>query len=105
MIKVAALTSGTNTPLSRFRVRQHIEPLKKLGIQLKEHIPNIDKNKFVPDFATGIKHQKSLRMMMLGAKLISRIPGVAGSWSSQITWVQRELVPGRCSLEPFLKNP
>ena len=44
-------------------------------------------------------------MMMLGAKLISRIPGVAGSWSSQITWVQRELVPGRCTLEPFLKKP
>ncbi|WP_347605950.1 hypothetical protein [Trichormus azollae] len=56
MIKVAALTSGTNTPSSCFQVRQHIEPLKKLVIQVKEHIPNIDKNKFVSDFATGIKY-------------------------------------------------
>jgi hypothetical protein len=51
-----------------------------LGIQVKQHIP--DKNKLVPDFAIGTKHRQSLRMMMLGAKLISRIPGVAGSWSS-----------------------
>jgi glycosyltransferase involved in cell wall biosynthesis len=105
MIKVAALTSSTNTPSSCFQVRQHIKPLKQLVIQVKEHIPNINKNKFVPDFATGIKHQKSLKIMMLGVKLISRIPGVAGSWSSQITWVQREFIPGRCTLEAFLKKP
>jgi glycosyltransferase involved in cell wall biosynthesis len=36
---------------------------------------------------------------------ISRIPGALGSWSSQVTWVQRELVPGRCTLEPLLKKP
>ena len=105
MIKVAALTSGQLDPAARFRVRQHIKPLKKLGIQVQEYIPNIDKNQFVPHFAQGMKYQKPLRAMMLGAKLLSRFPGVLGSWTNQVTWVQRELIPGRCTLEPFLKKP
>jgi hypothetical protein len=70
MIKVAALTSGHSVPSARFRVRQHIEPLKNLGIQVREYIPKIDKNQFVPHFAQRMKSQKPLRAMMLGAKLL-----------------------------------
>ncbi|MBE9124679.1 MULTISPECIES: glycosyltransferase family 4 protein [unclassified Coleofasciculus] len=107
MIKVAALTSGQLVPSTRFRVRQYINPLQSIGIQVQEYIPNIDKNKLIPDFGKGLasQYQKPLRAMMIGAKLASRIPGILGSWNSQITWIGRELVPGRCLLEPLLKKP
>lgn len=105
MIKVAALTSGQLVPSARFRVRQHIQQLADLGVEVHEYIPKIDKNKFIPQFAQGIKYQKPIRAMMFGAKLFSRGPGILGSWSSQVTWVQRELIPGRCTLEPLLKKP
>ena len=43
--------------------------------------------------------------MMLGAKLGTRIPGIIGSQNAEITWLGRELIPGRCTLETLLKKP
>ncbi|HEY9652763.1 MAG TPA: glycosyltransferase family 4 protein, partial [Coleofasciculaceae cyanobacterium] len=106
-IKVSALTSGQLIPSTRFRIRQYINPLQNLGIQVQEYVPSTDKNQFIPEFAKGLnpKYQRPLRAIMLGAKLASRIPGIVGSWNSQITWIGRELVPGRCILEPLLRKP
>lgn len=113
MIRVAALTSGNNVPSSRFRVRQHIEPLRKEGIDVHEYIPAINKygnlhrlpeavnpNYLRPLFALGI----GIKLATL-ATLATRVPGIIGSWKAQITWLERELLPGYLSLEPLLKRP
>jgi glycosyltransferase involved in cell wall biosynthesis len=84
MIKVTALTSGSQSPSSRFRVRQFIGPLSNFGIQVSEHYPLVNKY-----------HTK--RVLPLG--LLARLPGVLASRSSEVTWLERELVPGRRTLE------
>ena len=107
MIKVAALTGSERDPAARFRIRQHIKPLDNLGIEVREYIPRIDKNQFIPKFASNInpEYKKTLRAMMLGAKIGSRIPGIIASQKADMTWLGRELIPGRCTLEPLLKKP
>lgn len=84
MIKVTALTSGKHNPSSRFRVRQFIGPLNSFGIHVTEHYPLVNKY-----------HTK--RLLPLG--LLARLPGVLASRSSKVTWLERELVPGRHTLE------
>lgn len=107
MIKVAALTSGKNVPSSRFRVRQHIEPLRNAGIDVYEFVPGIDKYAPIPGWSRTVsqKYIWPLYPFWQGVKLITRVPGVIGSWRAQITWLEREMLPGCLSLEPILKRP
>ena len=84
MIKVTALTSGRHSPSSRFRVRQFIGPLSNFDIQVTEHFPLANK-------------YQTKRVLPLG--LLARLPGVLASRSSEVTWLERELVPGRSTLE------
>ncbi|MDI7258448.1 MAG: glycosyltransferase [Thermodesulfobacteriota bacterium] len=107
MIRVAALTSGKNMPSSRFRVRQHIEPLRKAGFDVREYTPAIDKYARFPGIsqAESPKYIWPIYTLWQGVKLLTRVPGVMGSWKAQITWLERELLPGCLTLEPLLKRP
>ena len=86
MIKVTALTSGKHFPSSRFRVRQFIEPLRSFGIDVSEHYPLVNK-------------YHTMKAPPLG--LLARLPGVLASRSGAVTWFERELVPGRFTLERY----
>lgn len=86
MIKVTALTSSRNDPSTRFRVRQFIEPLGRLGVEVAEFYPLISK------YRTEL-------IPLLGAML--RLPGLLASRLSDITWMGRELLSGRAGLERF----
>jgi Glycosyl transferases group 1 len=84
MIKVAALTSGKHFPSSRFRIRQFIAPLQSCGIQITEHYP-----------LTNKYHTKRLAP----AGMLMRLPGVIASRRADLTLFERELVPGKFTLE------
>ena len=84
MIKVTALTASKVDPSSRFRLRQFIKPLKNLGIEVSEHRTLINRYKIEP--------LPLLAMAM-------RIPGLLASKFSDVTWLGRELVSGRFTLE------
>ncbi len=84
MIKVTALTASKVDPSSRFRIRQFIEPLKHLGINVHEHRSLINRYRIEP-------------LPMLAMAL--RIPGLLASRFSDVTWLGRELVSGRFTLE------
>src|SRR5437773_4897197 len=86
MIKVTALTSGRHFPSSRFRVRQFIEPLHALGIEVSERYPLVNK-------------YYTMRPAPLG--MLARLPGVIASRSAAVTWFERELVPGKFTLERY----
>ena len=86
MIRVTALTSGWRVPSSRFRVRQFVEPLARLGVEVSEQRPPV--SKYV------LK-----RAGPLGA--LARLHGVAAARRSDVTWLERELVAGRRTLERF----
>jgi glycosyltransferase involved in cell wall biosynthesis len=107
MIRVAALTSGRDLPSARFRIRQHIRPLHEHGIMVREFAPAIDKARPVPCWPQNIspKYILPLYGVWEGLKLATRLPGLIGSWSADVTWLGRELLPGYPTLEPLLKRP
>jgi len=86
MIKVTALTSGKHFPSSRFRVRQFIGPLREFGIDVAEHYPLLNKYHTKPFLPLG---------------LLARLPGVMAARSGAVTWLERELAPGRMTLERY----
>ncbi|HEX8775519.1 MAG TPA: glycosyltransferase family 4 protein [Pyrinomonadaceae bacterium] len=86
MIKVTALTSGKHAPASRFRVRQFIAPLSERGIGVSEFHPPWSKYTLASVVPLGV---------------LGRLPGVANARVSDITWLERELIPGRFTLERY----
>jgi glycosyltransferase involved in cell wall biosynthesis len=84
MTKVTALTGSKHDPSSRFRIRQFIKPLRALGVEVTEYWPLISRYKIEP-------------LPWLVAAM--RVPGLAASRFSDITWLGRELISGRCSFE------
>jgi glycosyltransferase involved in cell wall biosynthesis len=103
---VAALTSGKNTPSSRFRVRQHIDALFSRGVNVKEFVPLIDKYRSVPPTFRGPRFAERLLYAGLNtAKLAVRVPAVVSSWRYEVTWMERELLSGRATMEGLLKKP
>ena len=95
-ITVTALTSGVTDPSSRFRIRQYIEPLVLNGIEVQEYCPRISKYATLPNYLSlfGLLS----KLLLIIPKLISRIPGLINSHITKITWINRELIPGRSSL-------
>ncbi len=84
MIKVTALTANRDDPASRFRIRQFIRPLARFGIDVREHYLPITRYR---------------RQPLASLALLMRLPGVAASRTSDITWFRRELIPERSTLE------
>jgi len=84
MIKVTALTASKIDPSSRFRIRQFIRPLRNLGVDVTEYRPIINRYKIEP---------------LPWLAMATRVPGLMASRFSDVTWLGRELVSGRYSLE------
>jgi glycosyltransferase involved in cell wall biosynthesis len=84
MIKVTALTGSKYDPSSRFRIRQFIKPLQRLGVEVSEYWPPISRYKIEP-------------LPWLVAAM--RIPGLVASRFSDVAWLGRELISGRSSFE------
>ena len=108
MIRVAALTSGRNAPSARFRIRQHVAPLEKLGVSVREYVPAIDSYAAPPGLTAESVQSLLARpysALWYGAKLASRLPGVVGSRGAQITWLCRGMQSGRYTFEHWLKHP
>jgi glycosyltransferase involved in cell wall biosynthesis len=84
MINVTALTASRIDPSSRFRIRQFIRPLRSLGVAVLEYRPILNRYKIEP-------------LPWLAMAL--RVPGLAASMFSDVTWLGRELVSGRYSIE------
>ena len=107
MISVAALTSGRSDPASRFRVRQHIDPLRDMGIDVREFIPCINKYAKTPYLPSRLVDGvgKPVWEVWQAVKLATRVPGIAGSWRSRVTWLQRPLLEPYFTLERALRRP
>ena len=90
-IRVTALTASRDDPSARFRVRQFIPALARRGIDVEEHYPFVGKYQAAP--------VERLGFAWTAAKILARVPGVAAAHLADITWLQRELIPGRLTLE------
>lgn len=107
MIDVAAITSGKNLPSTRYRIRQHMPSLRDDGIHVREYCPAVDKWAPVPGKPIGMTNRQVLPFYALwqGVKLATRLPGIIGSYRCDMTWLNKELLPGYFTLEGLLKRP
>jgi glycosyltransferase involved in cell wall biosynthesis len=108
LLTVTALTASSVDPSSRFRVRQHITPLKSLGIDVVERYPFVGAYSATPlpsGLALPRVVEKAAHVAWYGRKVLSRVPGAVSTWKSDITWLQRPLIAGKYSLEWSLKRP
>ncbi len=105
-LRVEAIVSGRLAASSRFRVLQHVEPLHRLGIEVSARAPRISKYASVPARWTRRPVvAPGARLALQGAKLAARLPGATRSWRADLTWLEREILPGHLTLEPLLHRP
>jgi glycosyltransferase involved in cell wall biosynthesis len=105
-VRVEAILSGRLAASSRFRVLQHVGPLARLGIEVSARPARISKYASVPGRFAGrpvVAHAAGAALK--GAKLATRLPGAARSWRADLTWLEREVLPGHLTLEPVLHRP
>lgn len=103
--RVLAITSGKNTPSSRYRIRQHIKGLAEFNIQIDERVPLIDKNKSFPYLSrVSPKYYLPLYAIWQAIKVGQRIPSIISSYNYDCVWLNRELLTGFYTLEGCLKK-
>lgn len=85
---------------------QYVEPLRRLGVTVRAHPPRINKYTSLPQrWARRPLVAPAARSGLRLAKLAVRTPTVVRSWSCDATWLDREVLPGRLTLEPLLGRP
>jgi glycosyltransferase involved in cell wall biosynthesis len=104
-VRVEAVVSGRRAASSRFRVLQHIAPLAALGVAVHARPPRISKYAAPPARVSGRLLAEAAKHTVDGAKIAARVPAVVRSWLSDITWLEREMLPGHTSLEGLLHRP
>ena len=105
-VRVEAIVSGRLAASSRFRVLQHVAPLGRLGIEVSARPPRISKYASVPGrWARRPVVAPAARLALQSAKVAARLPGAARSWRADVTWLEREVLPGHLPLEPLLHRP
>lgn len=104
---MTALVGAETQPSSRFRVHQHLPALAERGITVREVRPRIDRHAQLlpPAWEARRVIRWPTRAVMHGLKVLSRGPDAWATWQGDLTWVQREMVPGIPSWEPLLKRP
>jgi glycosyltransferase involved in cell wall biosynthesis len=95
-LSVAALTGGANVPSARFRVRQYVSELARLGVRLEE---------LISPFGSYPPERKWLRPLWGAGALVGGLSRVARSWAYDVCLLQRELVSTLVTVEPLTKRP
>jgi len=105
-VRVEAVVSGRLAASSRFRVMQHVDPLRALGVDVSARPPRISKYASVPSrLARGRLTSAPATVALQAAKLGARMPALIRSWRADVTWLEREVLPGHLTLEPLLHRP
>jgi glycosyltransferase involved in cell wall biosynthesis len=72
-----------------------------------EFVPTMAKDDKMPGVLSHLRPRYILPLFALwqALKLATRAPGLLGSWRADITWLERDLLPGFLTLEPLLSCP
>ena len=107
MTKIAALTSGVSIPSARFRIRQYLPYLRNAGLDVTEYCPRVSQGARLPG-ALGRIRTRYFPPLLVGQMLTNlalRAPGVLGSHKADVTWLERNFVPGLDGCAGLLKSP
>jgi glycosyltransferase involved in cell wall biosynthesis len=95
-MKVAAFTPGTTIPSARFRVRQFVEPLAELGIDLHE----------LRSFSSSYPPASLIPRLAWGATRLAELAAQAvRSRRYDCVLLQREMISSFVTLEPWTGTP
>lgn len=106
-LRVCALTTGRDSPSGRFRIRQHVAPLRAYGIEVTDHVPRVTQAMPMPGPLVGVR-RRWLGPLTLGwaaAHAASRLPAVLASRGADAVWLERSFAPGFDSLAATLRRP
>jgi len=96
MLRVTAYTGGKDVPSARFRVRQYIPALGRMGIQVNEAPAR---------FGSYPPAARTLRPAWGVLALAERFYAALGSRDTDVTFLQREMLSTFASVERFTKPP
>src|SRR5580704_16385139 len=96
MLRVAAFTGGENVPSARFRVRQYVPALSRLGVELRE---------FRAGFGSYPPASKLLRPLWGAAAVSERMFRASASFLCDVTLLQREMISTFLTAEPLTRRP
>lgn len=106
-MRVAALTSGRGVPSARFRIRQHLPNLSEAGLDVREYCPIISQVARLPG-ALGKVRARYLPPLIIGQTALNlalRVPGILGSHQADVTWLERNFIPGLDDAAMLLGHP
>jgi glycosyltransferase involved in cell wall biosynthesis len=106
-LAVCAITSGARTPSARFRVRQHIEPLHALGIDVHEHVPRVPQSMPMPGPLARVRRRwlGPVTGVWMAGHALSRVPALLAGRHADLVWLERSLAPGFDGLVRTLRRP
>jgi glycosyltransferase involved in cell wall biosynthesis len=96
VLRVTAYTGGKDVPSARFRVRQYIPALARLGIDVRERPAR---------FGSYPPAMRSLRPGWGVLALAERFHAALGSRDADVTLLQREMLSTFATVERFTKAP
>ncbi|WP_029007313.1 glycosyltransferase [Azospirillum halopraeferens] len=96
LLRVHAFTGGAAVPAARFRVRQYVAPLARLGVAVTERFPALGA---YPPAA------RLLRPAWAAGTLAQRLPGVLASHGADVVLLQREMLSTLVTLEGLTGRP
>lgn len=106
-MRVAALTSGHATPSARFRIRQHLPNLRSAGVDVREYCPAVNQAARFPG-PLGKVRARYIPPLVVGQMVMNlalRVPGIVGSHQADVTWLERNFVPGLDDMVRLLRKP
>jgi glycosyltransferase involved in cell wall biosynthesis len=106
-MKIAALTSGLNIPSARFRVRQYLPYLRESGLDVVEYCPKVSQGARLPGVLGEIR-ARYFPPLLIGqamTNLAYRVPGLLASYKADVTWLERNFVPGLDDLASLIGSP
>jgi glycosyltransferase involved in cell wall biosynthesis len=95
-VNVTAYTGGWSVSSARFRVRQYVQPLAKLGLAIDERWPA---------FTAYPPRTKSLRVGWFAATLTQRFAQVLPGRRSDVVLFQKELISTVPTIECLIRRP
>ena len=98
-MKIAAFSCGVNYTSARFRVRQFIPDLAGHGIDVREYIAPIYKH------LQPRSHNPLWLAAIRVARPLALVPSVVASHRYDASWIQKEMIWGRDTLERFTQGP
>ena len=98
---VAAFTGGVAVAGARFRLRQFIGPMRKLGIEILENYSSV--SSYPPPIYSAWKHL--VRPAWAAVSLGERIPAMLRSRKADLTFLQREILSAHMTLEWLVGSP